>query len=936
MNASLTIDRQLTSGYKAEFVAAAYYQKQGENAKKVVLKVSQPEFPERVTLATERGKGESEDFARAHVIKHVRPVLPLADAWSLQLMEVGGGSLSSARTLEFFVDSDIISSLVVNLLPPVILDWPTQTGLIQRSLHGYLDSLWGHKLDAHKPLAQWFSQKHGKKSTTLRLLRFGEDPSGEPLVNPFCAGILDLDREITLIVGASHGDLHPGNVVYETIDGLPDPHKFVLIDLDSFDPEAPLARDAGTLLMAIVAGNLASMPASEQRKLMRELTSICSSSRPAGAEGTHPVASVVRDAAEALARGMEQRGLLDEWVQQFNLAMGAASCVLASRDRFSPSAKMWLLEFAARSLTYEFGAEDGPGDQVYDLGSPMDVKRSTARSAVDAVTQLEKSRLQQPSRVVIVGNGVSGPSVARLADQHWDLVIEFDRNSEEGGALEEVQKAGSHCRIITPEQDASFGGATTVWLAASGLGSIGTSPHDKPLDFPKWRRGFLPKIRTIIATLAASSLRPFSLVVLGGVDTQTRAVMEAFFDAVPERLQIAHLTEAAPKDNELNAHVIECDPELALEYFPSRGERDALGLPATVPAGITGERRLKLTAADLAWYDNACQVLHSNIVGGPQSHTAPFLSGGLISWQDLEDGLDIQREFTASFMDELRIELSQRAMRRLPLFHAAGAGGTTIARRIAWDLRDEYPVVLASGAVSVDLLAERVRELSRKTERTVLLVLDLASDAFVDQLFDRLRASLARVTIVTVARRRGRGATRHPYLGSLSPSERQHFSDVYAATRPERRRELLAMARADGLGPAASVPFFYGLIAFDDQFLGIPPYVAQTLRECTDDTTSILSLVALVHRFASVSVPVLSLSAHVDGNMQAVADFAESAQDLVIEERPGLWRTRHPRLPRNCSERSQPFAPQGPQRRPERIGLNWIRADRLVVGASLS
>src|SRR5262249_36948887 len=72
-----------------------------------------------------------------------------------------------------------------------------------------------------------------------------------------------LDGSVTMryVTGRGHGALHDDNVLVPCApDGTPQPEAFRLVDLGSFEYDAPLSRALATMTLAIVAHQAGSLP----------------------------------------------------------------------------------------------------------------------------------------------------------------------------------------------------------------------------------------------------------------------------------------------------------------------------------------------------------------------------------------------------------------------------------------------------------------------------------------------------------------------------------------------------------------------------------------------------------------------------------------------------------------------------------------------------
>src|SRR5207248_9717713 len=71
-----------------------------------------------------------------------------------------------------------------------------------------------------------------------------------------------------------------------------------------------------------------------------------------------------------------------------------------------------------------------------------------------------------------------------------------------------------------------------------------------------------------------------------------------------------------------------------------------------------------------------------------------FLRGAPVAWCDLANHIDVERTKAESLKRILDAELRRRPAIRINLYHAAGAGGTTLACRLLWDYRRSYPCAI--------------------------------------------------------------------------------------------------------------------------------------------------------------------------------------------------------------------------------------------------
>jgi hypothetical protein len=65
-----------------------------------------------------------------------------------------------------------------------------------------------------------------------------------------------------------------------------------------------------------------------------------------------------------------------------------------------------------------------------------------------------------------------------------------------------------------------------------------------------------------------------------------------------------------------------------------------------------------------------------------------------ISWYGLSNHYDVERELTGKLKEDLDELLERRRTVHHNFYHDAGAGGTTLGRRILWDYHRKYPCAI--------------------------------------------------------------------------------------------------------------------------------------------------------------------------------------------------------------------------------------------------
>ena len=126
-----------------------------------------------------------------------------------------------------------------------------------------------------------------------------------------------------------------------------------------------------------------------------------------------------------------------------------------------------------------------------------------------------------------------------------------------------------------------------------------------------------------------------------------------------------------------------------------------------------------------------------------------FLSGNEISFASLFDNHDARREIERDIQIHVQRLLDQGSARPtiVEIRHSPGAGGTTIVRRVLWDLHKEYPCgLIDTGShhysdednVFANALAERISSMEEICNTTPLVLIDGKQSGAIEGLSNKL------------------------------------------------------------------------------------------------------------------------------------------------------------------------------------------------------
>ena len=449
-----------------------------------------------------------------------------------------------------------------------------------------------------------------------------------------------------------------------------------------------------------------------------------------------------------------------------------------------------------------------------------------------------------------------------MAGIHWNIIVDFDTGTDTGGnyaVAREPLGQRQALQLSALDDSVAMTRRSTVWVAAAGLDS---RPTTKPSDnWRDWNRSKVPQLERTIGDLATiTEPSPATLVIFGGeasyISTTCEIVDRAFAHRVdyvlanPDLEQYNNIAErfGASYVSIMFSEVCQGLREL---------QQDSGPIKETLFPKLAGGTAV--IAPDRArWMEEQLELVHWDVglSADEQTDGDLFLKGTTAGWNDLNIGaVDVDRDVTAKLEQRIRQEIEARATRRVNLWHLPGAGGTTVARRIAWNIHRQFPTVVAR-EIQPQETAERLRHLFGETRLTILMVIDLpgVTKEVVDRLYDELRSSHTHAVLFNVERRFDSGVDSgtHYLDAMLTTREAFALSGVLAARVPERRSDLESLI--DELDRRKRTPFYYGLTAYGRDFQGIEPYVEARLSQASDPVRNTVLFVAFAYYYGQVSL----------------------------------------------------------------------------------
>jgi hypothetical protein len=452
-----------------------------------------------------------------------------------------------------------------------------------------------------------------------------------------------------------------------------------------------------------------------------------------------------------------------------------------------------------------------------------------------------------------------------LGEISSSVVLDFDHHSDVNGLLYAVKgrlNRSLHTLVkrdrltINPE-------GTTYWFFARGLegreGTIETGDHKT------WRKSYVSELGEQLRNFArVMSPTPVTCIALWYQDTHLirhlrstlESVEQTFENAVNFVIVTTYPGELHELADDFDAELIEINLHQlcsGLEFLISSGvrvEADECLLPSSSNAPIP------LNYNDRKWLEEELEIVHLNIGAIAPNLNEPvgrrFLSGAEITWHELSLHSDVDREKAGKVKRQVETELLRRHARTVTLYHEAGAGGTTVARRILWELHSKYPCAILNRSKPFET-SERLFRLASLTGQSILLLIDSAQvpERQVEELYNYVRSRLLPVVLLHIQRgfKPQKEKDRVSYLEALlSNRECWQFVEKFSQFEPEKRQELEKLITSPE--PKFKTAFYFGLQTFGREFRGLERYVSNRLQNLSPDQKKLLFFLSIAHHYA--------------------------------------------------------------------------------------
>lgn len=537
---------------------------------------------------------------------------------------------------------------------------------------------------------------------------------------------------------------------------------------------------------------------------------------------------------------------------------------------------------------------------------------------------------QQNYFLIIDKLNASSEKLSHFANIRWSFVFDLDINSEINGLFNSVNASGKFPQVInqiTHTSDdkgrinALFPDNTSFWYFPQGHKSRQKSLLTSRLH-ADWRIMYSRYTQDLMIEYYEKKYSfnnsPIKVIVLSKDKQKVREIIYSikgmsvnlnvtFIFANEDNYDLNDLiTEISGKDIDLPlSQLLEGLREM--ENVMYKINSDKIYLPCHSSKG----KSIELSKEDAISVKQYFNLIHLNILHEQIDILTDksFYQGRNITWQELDNHLDADRNITKDIVSVLRKTLEKRVESAIfYLTHYAGSGGTTVAKRVAFELYRDFPVLFLNETISSygeNELTEKLLKVFQATEIPSLVIIDNSNITKLQiEMLERVvgnRLAKAVFLLVESTFSDPKKKDNKFYIDSTLDlqNEADRFVTKFSAKFVEKAEAFKNILTEDN--PNTITPFYFGLIAYEKEYISIKKYVAIRVHGITEKEKDLLLLLSFCQIFGKGKmreVPhfIISSFLEVDEDYIRVKNHTQNHKiyDLLIETDDLCWRTIHP------------------------------------------
>ncbi|MGK0256023.1 MAG: hypothetical protein ACI81I_000632 [Arcobacteraceae bacterium] len=514
----------------------------------------------------------------------------------------------------------------------------------------------------------------------------------------------------------------------------------------------------------------------------------------------------------------------------------------------------------------------------------------------------------------------------------WSLVIDFDYNSRKDGFYQlayEAYKENPSIINVGDNVDSETFATYYTQHYHYFINSYRNSGVDKPLDYDIWQRNYENGFDKLIELFAQKFNFNTKLIFISDNvgDEYCEHIGKSFRKHFGDRIDIIFAMKDAAnyeipikrlKAKHVSTSIL--DIVEGITNFSSNFTKDNLYtdqyiIPYNEDSGNKDASGV-LSIDEFIKLETDFTVLHRGLdteIPDKSEDKREFLCGEKkISWFGLRNDWDAKHRSLKGgkgYLETIRKAL-RNASGKLNLIHEAGYGGTTVARRIAWDLHNDYPTLILKEYRGISTI-QKIVSLYDKTRKTIFVILEVPQGITLDDAhhFYLSVNSTGRPAVFLIVRRglisdqtdkkfylTDWGNNTYDLVQSYKPYLDEYKLPVVKNKKEEELNEIISSFEG-----YKKTPFYVGLLTFEEKFIAVKSYIKGFVNDIkTEEQKRIILYLSICHDYLGEKLPasffhnVLNIS--LDRVINLIDYLDPSFMPLLASYQEGkhkFWQIRH-------------------------------------------
>ena len=497
---------------------------------------------------------------------------------------------------------------------------------------------------------------------------------------------------------------------------------------------------------------------------------------------------------------------------------------------------------------------------------------------------------------VLITKRVGTINLKGLFSLKWDLVIDMDPDSDiDGLAYNYIKTTGIAPRIRSLDasnarKKFSFS-QIPYWVMANGT----SDAPETVVDSKKWGTAHGKYLGGLLEEYHREYPKPVKAFVYPIDDERNlRRMIDAFNDIYDSGDEIDFCVLSAdrefPSIDAENFRIFTLTFEEFAENL-AKYNQDSQFIASFIKHEIPVEngRRITIDESFATELQDSFEIVyidadHEDELNSEKCSSALFYKGiHEVSWYGLREHFDIVQSEQKKIEDKIRQDMKDRGRLLRKVCYVPGIGGTTMMRRLAWEFRNIYPTLILNR-----LNEQTSKNLQKIYDLTHLPILIFADNNRIE--FDEvknLQVELKRMGfafVICYFQRKLKGVkddnegSVYTIVHEFGAREAKQMQMKLADLLPDSEAKADFDQNVSKISETDKIPFILSLYAFDKEFRGVKPFIANFLERMNDQAKKILFALSIAD-YGNVSI-----------DTQYFMDLFndESADEFLLTESPGI------------------------------------------------